>query len=393
MARNIAVGIDIGTYSTNTAVLELENSDKSPKILSLNSYPSAGVRKGNVIEIKEAANSIKESIKSAEGIIGFPIKRGLVSIGGLNLCSVISKGIAAVSRADGEITDNDIKRAVSHSESNLSRMANKSIIHTIPLFYKIDGEYAGKNPTGMKGGKLEVETLFIVNLTQNLNNLLKSIELAGIEVSDVVASPVAAGRILLDKRQKEVGSLVLDIGGGTISAAVFEEGLPVYLNSFPFGGDNITNDIALLIQIPLSEAEKIKHLYGKEEGKFDKQIQKKLNEIIQARLADAFELTTEHLRKIGRERLLPGGVILTGGGANLPSIANAAKFHLKMNAEVGICAAFETKEKKSFDNKWSVALGLAFIGLDDAPSSNYLKSEIAIKTKNLLNKWLRAFMP
>lgn len=392
MSRNIAAGIDIGTYSVNTVVLELEQKDKTPKILALNSVPSLGVRKGNITDIKETSNSIRNSVKAAERAAGVAIRSAYVSIGGYNLCSAISKGIAAVSRADGEITDFDIKRAISNSEANLSKMTNKSIIHTIPLFYKIDNEFVGKNPTGMKGGKLEAETLFITNFSQNLNNIVKTVELAGINVEDVIASPIASSRVLLNKRQKEVGSLLCDIGGGTISIAVFEEGLPIFINTLPFGSDNITNDIALIIQTPLDEAEKIKHLYGKEDGNFDRHTLKKLTDIIEARLSDAFELTGENLRKIGKEKLLPGGVILTGGGANIPSVINFARNHLRMNTEIGICSSFESREKRFFDSKWSVALGLAMLGLDETPS-NYLGFDLAVKTKSFLTRWLKAFLP
>lgn len=367
MARNISVGIDMGTYSTNTVVLELEQYDKAPKILALNSVASSGLRKGNVHDAKEAAKSIKESVRSVEKTAGFPARRVYASIGGENLTSTISKGVAAVSRADNEITENDIRRAVSNSETNLAKMANKSILHTIPLCFRIDNEPAGKNPVGMKGGKLEVDTLFITTLTQNLNNLIKSFELAGLTVLDVIASPVAAGYALVDKKQKEVGSLLLDIGGGTVSLAVFEEGLPISVNCFPFGGDNITNDIAAINQIPLEQAEKLKHEFLREDVKTDRQTQRKLTEIIEARLSDAFELTHSHLKKIGRERALPGGAVLTGGGVNLPIVADFAKNHLKMNAEIGICSMFESREKRFFDSKWAAALGLAMLGLNETP--------------------------
>jgi len=387
MARNISVGIDIGTYSTNTVVLELEQFGKAPKILALNSVASSGLRKGNVHDIKEAAKSIKESVRAVEKTAGFPARRVYASIGGENLTSVISKGMVAVSRADSEITDNDIKRAVSNSETNLSRMANKSILHTVPLCFKIDNEPAGKNPVGMKGGKLEVDTLFITTLTQNLNNLIKSFEIAGLTVLDVVASPIAAGYALMDKKQKEAGSILLDIGGGTVSLAVFEEGLPLSVNCFPFGSDNITNDIAVINQMPLEQAEKLKHEFLKEDVKTDRATQRKLTEIIEARLSDAFELTSSHLRKIGKERTLPGGAILTGGGVNLPIVADFAKNHLKMNAEIGVCSLFESREKRFFDSKWAVALGLAMLGLN----------ETSIKTggkiKETIKSMFKLFMP
>lgn len=390
MARNIAVGIDIGTYSTNTVVLELEQKTRSPKILALNSVVSSGVRKGNIEDVKEATDTIKESIKGAEKVIGFPIRNAYAAIGGANLISMLSKGMAAVSRADQEITENDIKRAVEHSESSIPRMANKAIVHSIPLSYKVDGDTAGKNPAGMRGGKLEVETLFIVQMAQNLNNLLKSFEGAGVNVNGLVASPIAAARVLLDKRQKEEGALIFDIGGGTVSLAAFENGFPLYLSIFPFGSGLITNDIALVAQIPLEEAERMKHLYGNGEAKLDLKTQKKLSEIIEARLQETFELASGHLKKIGKDRLLPGGVVLTGGGANIPGIADFTKNHFKMNADIGVCREFESKEKRFFDSKWTVALGLAMLGLDDQPAMGI---EIAAKTKNFISRWFRAFMP
>lgn len=390
MARNISVGIDVGTYSTNTVVLELDSKNGVPKILALNSVSSSGVRKGNVEDVKEAAETIKESIKGAEKVIGFPIRNVYASVGGVNLCSVLSKGMAAVSRADQEITEHDIKRAIEHSESSIPRMANKTIVHSIPLSFKVDGEPAGKNPAGMRGGKIEVETLFVIQTAQNINNLLKSFEGAGVNVDAFTASPVAAAKVLLNKRQREEGALICDIGGGTVALAAFEGGFPLYLAVFPFGSGIITNDIALVAQIPLEEAERMKHLYGSEETKLDQKTQRKLAEIIEARLQETFELTGNHLKKISRERLLPGGVVLTGGGANLPGLADFTKNHLKMNAEVGVCREFESKEKRFFDSKWAVALGLAMLGLDDQPA---IGIEIATKTKNFIRRWLRAFMP
>ena len=389
MSRNISIGIDLGTYSTNTVVLEFDQKNNAPKILALSSSPSSGLRQGAVVDVKEAAESIKSSIKSAQKTAGFPLRRAFVSIGGAALCSTISKGVSAVSRADGEITESDIKRAVINSESILPKMANKNIIHSIPLFFKIDNESAGRNPVGMKGGKLEVETLFITAPSQNFNNILKSFEMAGIKVKEIIAGPLAAGRVLLQKKQKEVGSLLMDIGGGTVSFAIFEKGLPAHLNILPFGGDNITNDIATLTKIPLDEAEKLKHLCGAENSGIDKQTQKKLSEIIDARLRDAFDLANENLKKINRERLLPGGAILTGGSANFPMLANLAKDCLQLNAELGLCYEFETKENKFFDAKWATALGLAMLDLDDDDELN----GSGISVINPILQWLKNFLP
>ncbi len=390
-SRNITVGIDIGTYSTNTAVLEMMKKEGATKILSLSSAPSFGVRKGDIVDVKEAAKSIKNSIKQAEKSAGISIRSVYVSINGSNLSSSVSKGIVAVSRTDGEITESDVKRSIAVCESNIPRMANKSIIHTFPLSYKIDNEITEKNPVGMKGGKLEAETMFVTTLSQNLNHLIKSVEMAGLKIEDIIAAPIAASRIILERKQKEVGSLLLDVGGGTASLTVFEEGMPISVGVFPFGGDNITNDIALVLQISLSEAEKLKHILNVENTEIDRQTNKKLNDIIEARLNDIFELTTNHLKKINRERLLPGGVVLTGGSSNLTNVVYLAKNYLKMPTDLGVVLGLETKEKKFFDGKWSVALGLAYYGLDETPM--YSGIEMINKTKKFLSRWLKTFIP
>lgn len=392
MNRNIAVGVDIGTYSINTVVLELDKKAKSPKILALNSSPSSGLRKGVIVDIKEAGQAIKASVRQAEKTAGISVPGIYVSIGGLNLSSVISKGLVAISRADGEITDYDVKRVIEVSESNLPRMANKKVLHAVPLMYKIDNEPIGKYPIGMKGGKLEVETMFVATFSQNLNNLVKSVELAGLKIEDIIASPIASSRVLLNKHQREVGAFIFDLGAATASLAVFEEGIPISVNILPFGSGNITNDIALVLQISLDESEKLKHIFGSGQEDIDRQTNKKLSDIIEARLNDIFELTADHLRKIGREKLLPGGVVLTGGGSNLANISVFAKNFLKIPAEIGICRDFETKEKRFFDGKWPVALGLAMLGLDEAPDI-HLGFELAAKTKNFLSRWVKTFLP
>jgi len=255
----------------------LEKKSKAVKILALSATPSSGLRKGNVVDIKEAAKALKTSIRQTEKTIGFPIRSAYISIGGVSLSSVVSKGMTAISRADGEITDYDVKRVIAASESNLARMANKRIIHVIPLSYKIDNETVGKNPVGMKGGKLEVETMFVLVFTQNLNNLIKSVELTGLKIEDIIASPVALSRILLDKRQKEAGALIFDMGAATTSVAIFEEGIPISVNVFPFGSGNITNDIALVLQISLDEAEKLRNLCRAKYAKSRIEVEQSIN--------------------------------------------------------------------------------------------------------------------
>jgi len=390
MNRNISVGLDIGTYSINTAVLEFLKKENTPKILALNSIPSSGLRKGRIADVKSAAKAIQASVKGAEKTAGLSLESAFVSIGGVNLYSCLSKGMVAISRPDGEITESDVKRVIAASETNLLKMANRRVIDTAPVVYKVDNEIIGRNPLGMKGSRLEVETLFVITAAQDLNNLIKSVELAGLKIDDVIPAPVAAAKVLLDRRQKEVGVLLFDVGAGTTGTAIFEEGMPVAVNMLPFGSESITNDIALILQISLDEAERLKHLFGTGEQELDRQTTKKLSDVIEARLNDVFELVGVSLRKINREKLLPGGVVLTGGGSNLANIVEFTKSNLKMPAEIGICLGLETKEKRFFDCKWSTALGLAMLGLDETPD---LEFNLAKKAKNFLARWFNTFVP
>lgn len=231
MGKNIVIGIDIGTSSVKTIVAEKEKG-KTPHILGAGEAASSGVRKGSVVDVSEASQAVVSSCREAEKSSGMTIKRAYVSMGGLGLSSLRQKGVVAASRADNEITEYDIKRAVEACRSPIALLSNKSVIDAHPLFFTVDGELTIQNPLGLVGARLEAETLFAVGLTPHLNNLVKSVENAGIAVDDVVASPFAAGLAVLSKKHKEAGVALLDLGAATASLTVFEENLPLSLEVF-----------------------------------------------------------------------------------------------------------------------------------------------------------------
>jgi cell division protein FtsA len=384
MSRNIATGIDIGTYSINIAVLELFKNESRPKILALVSKTSSGLRKGNVTDIKSISTNIGTAIREAERQSKVSIKKRVyLGVGGTTLSSVFSKGLIAISRADGEITDYDIKRVIRQSEVNIPKISNRSIIHTIPLQFNIDKDISIRDPVGMKGNKLEIDTVFIVCLTQHLNNLIKSVESNGVNVEDVIASPLANARAILNRRQKEVGSLILDIGAETTSVIVFEEDIPISVAVFPIGSEHITNDIALCLQISLEEAERMKRSYG-----IDNATTRKISHIVEARLNDILDLVSGHLKKINKNEMLPAGVVLAGEGSKLPNLPSFIKRDLKIPAEIGSCNFL----KENIGSKWSCAIGLALLGLDENPQIN-LGFAMANRAKNFIVKWLKSFLP
>lgn len=386
MANNIIVGLDVGTAAVNTVVLGLEKGNrKTMRVLGAGKSQNQGMRRGYVADFDETVSAVRKSLREAERSAGVSIKRACISFGGIGLGAERSQAAVAVSRADREISEADVKRVISQSEANLSHFANKQILHTIPLNFFIDRDLKTTKPAGLKGGKLEAEILFITCFNQHYDDLVRSVEAAGVGVEEVVASPLATSKAVLTKRQREAGSLLVDFGAGTVSLVVFEEGIPISLEAFPIGSSHITNDIALGFSIPLEEAEILKMSFGSDN--FSK---KKLSEIINARLSDIFELIEGHLKKINRSALLPGGIILTGGGAGLANIAETAKNYLELPAAVAGLKDLAGADKLEGPG-WATSVGLCLWAVEEKDGLNNFPSPS--KVKNSILRWLRSFLP
>lgn len=357
--RGTAVGIDIGTTAVTTVVARGEK-DGSIRILGVGTQPSAGVRRGAITDVEEAAGALKRSIAEAERSSGVRIRSAVVGVGGAHIGSSVVRGAIAVSRADGEITEEDVARVIEAAERMAPKNPNREIIHVIPREFKVDGQGGLSDPVGMVGMKLEVEALVIDGAKPALQNLIRSCELAGVAIEDWASSILASAEFILTKKQKELGAMLLDLGAGTTDFAVFEEGRVIDAGSFPIGGNHITSDIAIGFRAPPGAAEEIKLRYshissanhsGKREtiriADFvpnDDSVfaVRDLTDIIAARLTDIFELSVKALKKIGRAGLLPGGVVLTGGGADIPGIQDLARRELELPAEVAKAIAAES---------------------------------------------------
>lgn len=393
MARNIIAGIDVGTSIIRIIITEQRKGEPTPRILSFHQCPSSGIKHGYVIDYNEALVSIKKCVSEAQLKAGVTIKQVYLGIGGISLDSIKSKGSVVISRADNEVSEYDIKRAMSQSEEDLPNIINRTVLHNLPINFKIDGNTIFGRPLGMKGKKLEVEMLFITIMTQHLEDLVRVIEDAGLAVNDVTASPIAESHFILNKKQKDAGVVLANIGAETVSIVVFEEGSPVSMAVFPIGSAHITNDIALGMKIPLEEAEGMKISYNE-----DIPQKKKLSDIIEARLHDIFELIENHLRKIGRNGLLPAGIVLTGSGSNLFNLDEVAKYTLKLPAKIGLTTIADPKrpsgqnQNQLNDLGFSVAYGLCIIGNNENEYGG-ISHEITKKTKNILLKYLRILLP
>ncbi|MAF59323.1 MAG: cell division protein FtsA [Candidatus Pacebacteria bacterium] len=388
MSRNIITGIDIGTFQVKALITEhIKGKDRHfPRIIGSGQAESKGLRHGYIINTEDAKRSIRQALSQAEKEAGVQAKTAYISIGGVGLDEVHSTGEVVISRADLEVVDLDIKKAIDDStEKAENKILNRKILHEIPLQYKIDGEKVLGRPVGMHGGKLETDVLFITALEQHLNDLIQSVEDAGVEVIDVMATPIAASLVSLTKAQKKAGCILANIGSETVSIVVFEDSVPVSLKVFPIGSTDITNDIALGLKVSLEEAEQIKK-GAITNTSFTK---KKLDDIIAARLSDIFELIEKHLKDINKNGLLPAGIIITGGGSGITTIEDLAKATLKLPSRVATLKVAE--HAKVRDASWAVAYGLTIWGLtgDEEP----VGLQFAKRTGGNLANWLKQFLP
>lgn len=393
MSRTIAVGIDIGTYQVKVVAAENIRTDgkDASRVIGVGYAESRGLRHGYILSQRDAVKSVRQAVAQAEKAAGIKITNAFASIGGIGLGSVISIGSVVISRADSEITELDVKKALEVSQDTIppAHSVNRKIIHTIPLSFKVDGKPALGKPEGLNGSKLEARTLFITCWEHHVNDLLETLQEAGIEVEDIAASPIAASLVTLTKQQKMAGTVLANIGSETVSIVVYENNLPVSLEVFPYGSNDITNDIALGLRVPLEEAEEIKRgsLVGASYSR------KRLDEIIAARLSDIFELIEAHLKKIGRNGLLPAGIVLTGGGSAIETVGDLAKAALKIPSRIAQVSFGDTLTGQIRDASWSVAYGLCIMGLSTAEEKAVTGMKLVKKTKKGLINLLRQFLP
>lgn len=417
MAKNqIIVGIDVGTSKVRTVAASIRGKEEAkPKIIGIGESVSFGMRKGVIVDIEEMVKSIKKSIDQAERMTGSAIEKAYIAIGGSHIKAKNSKGIAAVSRADEEVSEDDVLRAISNA-SAVSLGPNKEVLDIIAREFNLDGQEGIQDPRGMNGVRLEVDTLIIEGHAQHLKNLRKCLALNRIEIEGLVLNILAASNAVLTKKQKELGVLVLDFGAGTVGMSVYEEGKLLDVQILPIGSAHITNDIAIGLQTSVDVAEKVKLTYGsclpeeiskkdiidlskidnKEEGVANR---KDVAKIIEARIDEIFSLVNRELKRIGKERMLPSGVVLVGGGSKIPGIIDLAKNRLKLNVQIGYPQEIDGLVDKVDDPGFATVIGLIHKatefhdGSGNAFSPKYGSKGIIGKIIARLQKLFGGFVP
>jgi len=376
--KEIIVGLDIGSTAIRLAVGQSVGEEGKIHIIGAAEVAAEGISKGVISSIEDAVSSISACLEKAERMIGVPIERAWVGICGGHIISQESRGVVAVARSDGEISEDDIERSIEAART-VATPLNYEILHVIPKGFTVDGQVGIKDPLGMTGVRLEVDTQIIQGLSSQIKNLTKAVYRPGINIEDLVLSILATSEAVLTSRQKELGVCVINIGGSTTSLAVFEEGDILHTAVLPVGSDHITSDIAIGLRISIDAAEKIKLEYGTAlanginkrdeidigelEGKESNFISRKyVAEITEARVEEILDKVDSELKKIDRSGKLPAGVVLTGGGAKLTGLVEAAKKQLRLPATLGRPLNITSAIDKVNDPAFSTAIGLVIWG-------------------------------
>ncbi len=340
----LVVGIDVGTTKIATIVGEV--TGESVRVVGMGVEPSRGIKKGVVNDILAARSAIAASVRKAERSSGYEIGRAFVSVAGSHIASLNSRGVVGVGGGSRPVSEQDLDRAMDAARA-VNIPHNLEVLHVLPRYYILDGQSGVKNPVGMHGFRLEVETHIVTAGRNSVTNLEKCVESAGVFVDRFILNPLASGDAVLTNTERESGVVVVDIGGGTTDLAIFIDGSVWHTAVLAVGGEHITSDVAHGLRLPfdLAEAVKLQHghatpstvdpLSGFPVQPFGEEVPSQvartdLAMIIEARAEEIFSLTLQELKRSGYDGLLPAGAVLTGGSSNLPGIRDLANRMLQM---------------------------------------------------------------
>ncbi len=404
MANRIITALDVGSTKICAAIASVEEGQQ-PKVIGVATYPSVGLKKGTIVDIDDAINSIAACLEAAERMAGITVSSVYLTINGKDITSTNNRGVVAI--AQDEIVTDDVFRAI-ESARTVSIPPAREILHVIPREFIVDAQSGIKDPVGMTGTRLEVDAHIISATSTSIHNLIKSVQQLGLRIDDIVFTGWASSTSVLTPTEKELGVMLLDIGGGTTSINTFVDDAITYSGSVPFGGVNVTSDLAIGLRVSLEDAEKIKVNFGdlmrtprpdgdgmrrrdeavvektKEETEKDskkkkdivditsldvegmKTVSKKLfDEIVEARMVEIFTLVINQLEQSRYDHTLPAGVVITGGSAMLPRITAIAKNVFGAPARVGSPNGIEGLIDEISSPAYAAVQGLILYGAVD----------------------------
>lgn len=408
--ERVLASLDIGSAKIRTVIAVVDGSDgdhRIPNVIGVGLSPSLGMRKGHVIDVEELIHNIISSIEDAERMAGVPVNHVFVGMSGSHIESFDSRGVIAISGA--EITMEDIARVLDAAQA-ISIPANRRILHIEPKAYAVDEQRGIKNPLSMTGIRLEVEAHIITGHVQHVKNIEKCIDQAGVDIDALVPSTIASAEATLTKRQKELGVVVIDVGAGCTSMAVFEEGTILHSVCIPLGGESVTSDIAIGLRTSIDTAEKIKIEFGSvlptemseremidlsTVSKVDTQTvsKKYMAEIMQARYFEIFSLAKAELARIGRSGMLPAGALLTGGAVKAPGVLDLARDVLGLPVQMGFPVDIGGVIEKVDDPAYATALGTLVWGMREEEHGLVHGSFQMKRAVKQVGSWLKSLFP
>ena len=412
----VIVGIDVGS-SKITTIVATAADESSVNIIGVSSHPSKGLRKGQVVDIDESVGAITQSLEAAERMAGYSAGTAFVSVDGTHIESQNSKGVVAVSNPNGEISTEDVMRVIEAARA-ISLPSSREILHVIPRYFIVDSQSGIKDPIGMNGVRMEVETHIVTGATTALRNIAKCVSQVGIDVEGMVFSGLASAYSVLSDTERELGVILVDFGGGTTNICIFVEGAPAYCSVLPIGARNVTNDLAIGMRISLESAEKIKlalstaprvaveiNESGESIDKRDsdqldiaslsieesiRNVSKKtlIDGIMKPRLREILNMIKLEIQKSNFAGLTPSGVVLTGGGAATVGMVDLAKQELGMPVRIGLPTGVTGLIDEISSPAYAASLGLVIYGAGYQQEEVRLPLVGRIAIKGVVNKGL-----
>ena len=405
MDKKIFVGLDVGTTKVCT-IVALGYPDKKLEIIGIGTYPSHGLRKGSVVNIDKTVHSIQNSLEEARLMAGVDINSAVVGIAGSHIYSFNSSGVVAIKNS--EITQEDIDRAVEAAKAVVIP-ADREVIHTIPQEFKVDNTSGIKNPIGMCGVRLEVNIHIVTGSISLIQNLIKCVEHTGIRTEHIALQPLASSEAVLSLEEKEMGVVLIDIGGGTTDIAVWHEGSLIHSQIIPVGGNHFTNDLAVALKVSHDEAERIKINHGSVlaetmshsnnikvkglRGSRAREIRfRDIAKVLELRAEELFSLINNNFKDHDLYSKITGGVILTGGGALIRGLPELGEYILERPTRIGYPMSFGGMTKIMQNPKYSTVLGLILESFEQKSSScgTFLKQSYQVDLIGKLSDSLKS---
>jgi len=409
----LVAAIELGSSKISTLIAQVQTDpisfENTINIVGVSSIDSKGIKKGQIVNIEEVVEATISSVEAAERMAGYNLDSAFIALGGAHVTSQNTHGVVAVSDPDGEISPEDVDRVI-EAASAVSLPASREVVHVLPREFVVDGEAGVRYPVGMSGVRLEVETHLISASGAAIKNLEKALNEVGVKIEDLVFSGVAAAESTLTKTEKELGCVLVDVGGGTTSIAAFVEGSLAYSGVIPIGARNVTNDLAIGLRVSLESAEKIKLALSEPGSKKKsdedndqmdlerlnvpelKKVSKKTltGGIVRPRLNEIFTMVKLELDKAGLSTRVPSGVVITGGGAETVEAYESAKRMLALPVRIGKPKGVGGLIDDVINPSFAVPIGLIIYGSsqEESESLTRLSKKIKLPTKGVAGKFI-----